>query len=194
MIDISDDENDIQPPPTKKRKKAGPKKNRPKKAVPKKAGPKIKNLKDLKSRDRLLIRTQDVYDLLLKYCVQEKISMTFLCAIMARRACNTPSTPEHYSKKFGKVFDQIARGEDPSEVKKFSVDHSLAMQVYLKIGRLRYINLKQYMSGYVCWINSDLLYNRRNELVPLLKPTHNQGRKITIGAVHNLCHLKIGNF
>ena len=51
---------------------------------------------------------------------------------------------------------------------------------YLKIGGLRYINLKQYMSGYVCWINSDLLYDRRNELVPLLKPTHNQGRKRTI--------------
>ena len=81
MIDISDNENDIQPPPTKKRKMAAPKTTGPKKAMPKKAmpkkdgpkkdgrkkaGPKFKNLKDLKSRDRLLIRTQDVYDLLLK--------------------------------------------------------------------------------------------------------------------------------
>ena len=53
------------------------------------------------------------------YCVQEKISTTFLCAIMTRRACNAPSTPEHYSKKFGKVFDQIVRGEDLSKVTKF---------------------------------------------------------------------------
>ena len=48
---------------------------------------------------------------------------------MGRRACNTPELKEHYSKKFGKVFDQIAQGEDPSEIKKFSVDHCLAMQV-----------------------------------------------------------------
>ena len=61
MIDISDNENDIQPPPTKKRKMAAPKTT-----GATKAGPKFKNLKDLKSRDRLLIRTQDVYDLLLK--------------------------------------------------------------------------------------------------------------------------------
>ena len=95
---------------------------------------------------------------------------------MARRACNTPKT-KHTDRKFGKVFDQIANGIDPSEKKKLSVDHSLAVQVYLKIGRLRYINLTQYMTGYVSWINSDLLYDRRRELVPLLKPTHNQGKE-----------------
>ena len=161
MIDISDDDNEIQPPPTKKRKMAAPKTTGPKKAGtkkagtkkagtkktgPTKAGPKVKNLKDLKSRDRLLIRTQDVYDYVLKYCAQEKISMTFFCAIMARRACNTPSLPEHYSKKFGNVFDQIARGEDPSEVKKFSVDHSLAMQGGFQLPDLIITELKSHMT------------------------------------------------
>ena len=72
--------------------------------------------------------------------------MTFLCAIMARRACNTPELTEHYSKKFGKVFDQIAQGEDPSEIKKFSVDHCLAMQGGFQLVDLIITELKSHMT------------------------------------------------
>ena len=134
-------------------------------------GPKIQHLTKLGPK-RFLDRMQEIYNEMLEYCEKENITMEFLCAVLGRRACSTPNT-KHHSPTFAKNFDLIAHGEDPSAVK-CCVHHSLAMQVYLKIGWLRYINMTQYMSGYVNWINSDLLYNRWNELCPPLYPTHNQ--------------------
>jgi hypothetical protein len=97
---------------------------------------------------------QEIYNAMLEFCEKENITMAFLCAVLGRRACNTPNT-KHYNQTFAKNFDQIAHGEDPSAVKKLSVDHSLAIQVYLKIGRFRYINLTQYMSGRVATYVTD---------------------------------------
>ena len=92
-----------------------------------KLGPKIKHLTKLGPKRRL-DRMLEIYNEMLDYCEKEGITMAFLCAVLGRRACNTPNTP-HYSPVFAKNFDQIALGEDPSAVKKLSVDLSLAIQV-----------------------------------------------------------------